>query len=85
MSEALLWLILLVTVVIAVLATVLRVRVSRAFQGAPVRGAVSLPAEASFGGLVVKQNYHYHLVNRPNFNPERIPVAREIVKPVPPT
>ena len=45
MSEALLWLISLVTVVIAVLAAVLRVRVSRAFQGAPARGAVSLPAE----------------------------------------
>ena len=26
----------------------------------------------SFGGLVVKQHYHYGVVQRPNFNPERI-------------
>lgn len=29
--------------------------------------------KTSFGGLRVKQNYHYHIVNRPNYNPERIP------------
>ena len=29
--------------------------------------------KTSFGGLVVKQNYHYCLLNRPNYNPERIP------------
>jgi len=27
-----------------------------------------------FGGLVVKQHYHYGVVQRPNFNPERLPV-----------
>ena len=27
----------------------------------------------SFGGLVLKQNYHYTITNRSNYNPERIP------------
>jgi DNA adenine methylase len=31
----------------------------------------------SFGGLVVKQHYHYGVIQRPNFNPKRIP---EIIK-----
>jgi DNA adenine methylase len=31
----------------------------------------------SFGGLVVKQHYHYGVVQRPNYNPKRIP---EIIK-----
>lgn len=31
----------------------------------------------SFGGLVVKQHYHYGVIQRPNFNPRRIP---EIIK-----
>jgi len=31
----------------------------------------------SFGGLVVKRNYHYTVVQRPNYNPKRIP---EIIK-----
>lgn len=29
--------------------------------------------KTSFGGLVVRQNYHYSLANPPNYNPERIP------------
>lgn len=29
----------------------------------------------SFGGLVVKQNYHYTVTTRSNYNPERIPEA----------
>ena len=33
--------------------------------------------KTSFGGLVIKQNYHYHLANRPNYNPERIPESIE--------
>lgn len=31
----------------------------------------------SFGGLVIKQHYHYGVVQRPNFNPERIPEVIE--------
>ena len=31
----------------------------------------------SFGGLILKQHYHYGVVQRPNFNPTRIP---EIIK-----
>lgn len=27
----------------------------------------------SFGGLIVKQNYHYGVIQAPNFNPKRIP------------
>jgi DNA adenine methylase len=27
----------------------------------------------SFGGLVVKQHYHYGVIQRPNYNPKRIP------------
>ena len=27
----------------------------------------------SFGGLIVKQHYHYGVVQRPNYNPKRIP------------
>src|SRR5206468_11650289 len=27
----------------------------------------------SFGGLVVKQHYHYGVVQRPNYNPRRVP------------
>jgi len=28
--------------------------------------------KTSFGGLVTKRNYHYHLVNPPNYNPQRL-------------
>jgi DNA adenine methylase len=31
----------------------------------------------SFGGLVVKQNFHYSVADRPNFRPERIPELLE--------
>src|SRR6185437_14685691 len=31
----------------------------------------------SFGGLILKQHYHFGVVQRPNYNPERIP---EIIK-----
>jgi len=31
----------------------------------------------SFGGLILKQHYHYGVVQRPNYNPKRIP---EIIK-----
>lgn len=31
----------------------------------------------SFGGLVIKQHYHYGVVQRPNFNPERLPAVIE--------
>jgi DNA adenine methylase len=30
-----------------------------------------------FGGLVIKQHFHYGVVQRPNFNPERIPEILE--------
>jgi DNA adenine methylase len=29
--------------------------------------------KTSFGGLILRQNYHYHLANPPNYNPARIP------------
>jgi DNA adenine methylase len=29
--------------------------------------------KTSFGGLTLRQNYHYHIVNAPNYNPTRIP------------
>lgn len=31
----------------------------------------------SFGGLVVRQKYHYGVIQRPNYNPERIPEVIE--------
>lgn len=32
----------------------------------------------SFGGLIVKRSYHYGITQRPNFNPDRIPVQLEL-------
>jgi DNA adenine methylase len=33
--------------------------------------------KTAFGGLIVRRSYHYHIVNRPNYNPERIPEILE--------
>jgi DNA adenine methylase len=33
--------------------------------------------KTAFGGMIVRQNYHYHLVNPPNYNPERLPEVLE--------
>lgn len=33
--------------------------------------------KTSFGGLVRKRNYHYGVIQKPNFNPSRIPAAIE--------
>jgi DNA adenine methylase len=33
--------------------------------------------KTAFGGMIVRRNYHYHLVNPPNYNPGRIPEILE--------
>jgi DNA adenine methylase len=33
--------------------------------------------KTSFGGLILRRNYHYHLANPPNYNPARIPEVIE--------
>jgi len=40
-------------------------------HGRAARCTILLPTKNSFGGLIIKRCFHYGIVQRPNFNPDR--------------